>query len=117
MDSGDKVSAGKPPAAPERCSSTNAARDSANSFLTGVNLVDALVFANAEREANDLDSHDDLWRASEFSAATARPTAHAAGGAESSANAVSSAAAPTAANVPPVPVSLRPGTLIETPGA
>ena len=47
------MSAGKPPAAPERRSSTNAARDSADSFLTGVNLVDALVFADAESEANE----------------------------------------------------------------
>ena len=66
------------------------------------------MFADVEREANDLDSHGDLWRASELSAA--RPTAHAAGSVECSAN------AEAAAGVPPAPAHLRAGTLIENAG-
>lgn len=120
---GDKVTS-KPPVAPERRSSSNAGRESADSFLLGVNMVDALMFADAEHEANDLDSHSDLWRVPEYQPVSA----HSAGGGvahvhtESSANSepaaavtVTQAPAP-GSGVPPVPVSLRPGTLIENAG-
>lgn len=76
-------------------------------------MVDALMFADAEHEANDLDSHGDLWRCADFQ----RHSARAASGTEPSGNAEPATAAPAAsAGVPSVPVSLRPGTLIENAG-